>query len=137
MRDKYEFYKLKYDKYVLLIKSGNFYITLEKDAIVMHNIFDYKLNNKSNIIKVGFPITSLNKITSKLDNIEVNYLIIDNNIVFKNKFNKNNYNKYLENNTNDILKRIDVINNTLKNNASYSNINDILKDVEYILCKIN
>ena len=137
MRDKYEFYKFKYDKYVLLIKSVNFYITLEKDAIVKNNIFDYKLNNKSNIIKVGFPITSLNKITSKLDNIEVNYLIIDNNIVFKNKFNKNYYNKYLENNTNDILKRIDVINNTLKNNASYSNINDILKDVEYILCKIN
>ena len=62
MKNRYEYYKIKYKEYIILIKSGNFYVALQQDAIVLNNIFKYKLNISNNIIKVGFPINTLNKV---------------------------------------------------------------------------
>lgn len=39
----YKKYKQEYKEYVILLKSGTFYISLNKDAYVMHNIFNYQI----------------------------------------------------------------------------------------------
>ena len=54
MKHRYEYYKIKYKEYIILIKSGNFYVALQQDAIVLNDIFKYKLNISNNIIKVVF-----------------------------------------------------------------------------------
>lgn len=43
LKELYNKYKFDYKDYILLIKSGNFYICLNNDAIVMNNIFNYKI----------------------------------------------------------------------------------------------
>ena len=62
MKNRHEYYKIKYKEYIILMKSGNYYVALQQDAIVLNDIFKYKLNISNNIIKVGFPINTLNKV---------------------------------------------------------------------------
>ena len=138
MKNKYEFYKLEYKNYIILFKCGNFYISLNDDANVMNNIFNHKIVDNGSFMKTGFPISSLNKIITELEDKQINYLIIDNEIIHKMKFKNNNYNNYLTcNNYNLNFNRINLINKILKNNISNSNINDILNKIERIICKIN
>lgn len=137
MKEKYINYKNMYDNYILLIKSGNFYISLEKDAIVMNNIFNYKIVESSNIIKVGFPLSSIDKVKNKLINDNVNYLIIENDIIDKHKSKNNNYSKYLSNNYQIFFNRINHINSILKENINNKKMNEILFEMENILCKID
>lgn len=138
LKEKYTKYKNTYNKYILLIRCGNFYISLNEDAIVINNIFKYKIIESTNFIKCGFPLSSLSKIEKRLEELKINYLVIDNDIIEKEKYNKNNYNKYLTNNNYDILlNRINKIILILKNNLNNRNINFILDDIEDILCKIN
>ena len=68
MLEKYYKYKIDYKEYLILIKCGNFYECIDKDAFIMHKIFNYKLKKVSNTVKVGFPISNLNK-------IEANFLL--------------------------------------------------------------
>lgn len=138
MKNKYEFYKLEYKNYIILFKCGNFYISLNDDANVMNNIFNHKIVDNGSFIKTGFPISSLNKIITELEDKQINYLIIDKEIISKNKFKNNNYINYLEDNNHSLnFNRINLINKILKNNISNSNINDILNKIERIICKIN
>ena len=138
LKEKYTKYKNTYNKYILLIRCGNFYISLNEDAIVINNIFKYKIIESTNFIKCGFPLSSLSKIEKRLEELKINYLVIDNDIIEKEKYNKNNYNKYLTNNNYDILlNRINKIILILKNNLNNRNINFILDNIEDILCKIN
>lgn len=62
MIDIYNKYKYNYDNYILLIKNGNFYICLKSDAIVLNNIFNYKITETKKYIKTGFQLTSLPKV---------------------------------------------------------------------------
>jgi len=95
IKDIFYNYKMKYLKYIILIKSGNFYIALGDDAKIINNILGYQIKEFSNTVKIGFPIISLNKVLDKLDTLKINYMIIDKNVDLKKKYNKNNYNKYL------------------------------------------
>lgn len=138
LKEKYTEYKKTYKKYILLIKCGNFYLALNDDAIVLFSIFDFRIIESRNFIKCGFPLSSINKIEKKLDELEVNYLIITNDIVTKEKYNNNNYNKYLVKNNYDILlNRINKINSILKNNLNSNNMIGALSKIEDIICKIN
>lgn len=138
LKEKYTEYKKTYKKYILLIKCGNFYLALNDDAIVLSSIFDFRIIESRNFIKCGFPLSSINKIEKKLDELEVNYLIITNDIVTKEKYNNNNYNKYLVKNNYDILlNRINKINSILKNNLNSNNMIGALSKIEDIICKIN
>ena len=138
MKNKYEFYKIEFKNYIILFKCGNFYIAINDDANVMNNIFNHKIVDTGNFIKTGFPISSLYKIECELENKQINYLIIDNKIVCKNKLKNNNYNNYLKENNNTLnFSRINRINKLLKDNISNPKINDILNNVEKIVCKIN
>ncbi|MBQ8234301.1 MAG: hypothetical protein IJZ36_01795 [Bacilli bacterium] len=135
MKNRYEYYKIKYKEYIILIKSGNFYVALQQDAIVLNDIFKYKLNISNNIIKVGFPINTLNKILKTLDNININYIVLDKNILHINKNKTNAYNKYINNNISNYILRIKNINNILNQNI-YNNIDNVLDNIENIIYNI-
>ena len=121
-----------------MFKNGNFYISLNNDALVMNNIFNYKIIVISNYIKIGFPINSLDKVSTKLDELKINYIIYDKLIIQKIKFTPNNYKKFVkENNYLVYLNRIDKINYLLKDNIKNSNMDKILNKIENILCTIN
>lgn len=80
---------------MILFKSGNFYISFDEDATVLNEIFNLKINELKNNIKVGFPINSLDKYIKDLNNLGINYLIISNKeIIKKMSFNNNYYNEY-------------------------------------------
>lgn len=80
---------------MILFKSGNFYISFDEDATVLNEIFNLKINELKNNIKVGFPINSLDKYIKDLNNLGINYLIISNKeIIKKISFNNNYYNEY-------------------------------------------
>lgn len=63
---------------MILFKSGNFYISFDEDATVLNEIFNLKINELKNNIKVGFPINSLDKYIKDLNNLGINYLITSN-----------------------------------------------------------
>lgn len=137
MKDTYYKYKCDYNNYVLLIRSGNFYICLNEDAIVMNNIFKYKIIETTNIIKIGFPISIYSKVIEELINKKINYVLIDNDIVDKKKFKENNYLKYSTSNYSMYLNRINKLEEILKNNLNNKNINEMLNKIENIVCMIN
>ena len=137
LKELYSKYKYDYKEYVLLIKSGNFYICLNNDAIVMNNLFNYKIKESTNFIKIGFPINSLNKVLSNLENYNINYVILDKEVINKKKFNDNKYNNYnTKYNYKIYLSRIKRIDDILKMNLN-KNIGSILDEIESILCKID
>lgn len=137
LKDIYNKYKLIYKNYLILIRNGNFYLALNDDSIVLNNIFKFKITESKNILKCGFPLDSVYKVTNILDDLKINYLIINNDITDKKKYTTNNYLKYTNKNNYIILKKIDNINNILKLNINNSNLNNIINDIEGILCKID
>lgn len=137
IKEKYNKYKSIYRKYLIFIKVGNFYICLNDDAIVLNNIFKFKIIESKNFIKCGFPLSSLVKVINRLNNIKINYLIVDNDIIEKEKYTTNNYDKYNTSNNYIVLNRIDRIYSILKINVNNSNINDIINNIENIICKIS
>ena len=116
MLDKYLMLKETYPKSIIMIKSGSFYECLNEDAIVMNNIFNYKIKKFSKYIRVGYPINRLNYVTSILTKKCINYVIIDNSIINKEKFNYNKYNEYTSINIYDINIKLNTIYNYLNNN---------------------
>lgn len=133
IKDIFYNYKMKYLKYIILIKSGNFYIALGDDAKILNNVLGYQIKEFSNTIKIGFPIISLNKVIDKLDSLKINYIVIDKEIILKNKFNKNNYNKHLIKRSNE--DRIEDINLKLLDMKN-TNIDLLLTKIEGLLWKI-
>lgn len=94
LREKYRYLKREYSDYVVLIKSGSFYITYENDAIIFNKIFSYQnINNK-----VGFPIRSIDKIMNSLNEKNISYIIDnnDNSDILEFKAGKNEYLTYYE-----------------------------------------
>lgn len=136
MKEQYLSYKKDYANYILLIKKGNFYISLNNDAYIMNNLFNYKIIESTNFIKTGFPINNLDKIKNELINNEINYIVIDDVIIDKHKAKNNKYNNYLSNNYKIYLNRINNIDKILKDNIN-KDLNNILFEIENILCKIN
>lgn len=84
-----------------------------------------------------FPLKSIYKVIEILDNLEVNYLIVESDIIDKKKYTTNNYLKYSNKNNYILLNKIENIDNILKLNIDNSNINNIINDIEGILCKID
>lgn len=77
IKDKYNELKLNNFTSIVLIKSGSFYITFDEDASILNYIFSYQINNS----KVGFPLSSINKVKNVLDSKKINYVVFaDNNI---------------------------------------------------------
>ena len=54
----------------------------------MSSIFNYKINKLSNTFKVGFPINTLDNVINKLNDLNINYIVLDG---IKKEFKNNNY----------------------------------------------
>ncbi len=56
--------------------TGNFYIAIGKDAVLLNNLIDLKLSClKQEICKVGFPINALEKYTELIAEKEYSYIV--------------------------------------------------------------
>lgn len=136
MIDLFRQLKLEYNECIILFKSGNFYISFDEDAVVLNNTLKFKINELKNNIKVGFPINLFDKYKKALDELNVNYLVIENKeIVMKILFDNNNYNKYtgsvfdiisINNKINNICEFIKSINNIEIEKEIINQINNIL-----------
>ena len=95
MIDLFRILKLEYKEYVILFKSGNFYITFDEDSLILNKLFNYKILELKNNIKAGFPLNSLDNVISKLKELNINYIIIENkNIKEQYKCETNDFSKY-------------------------------------------
>ena len=81
MLEKYYKYKLDYRNYIILIKIGSFYECFDKDAFIINKLFNYKLKRINNSFKLGFPIKTIDKIILKLNELIINYLVVDEKII--------------------------------------------------------
>ena len=134
MIENYYKYKVKYKDYIIMMKYGNFYETLDNDALIMNKLFDYKLTKLSNTFKVGFPISSLNSVLDKLNKYSINYIVIDEDII--SEFEINNYSNYsfdlniIKYNLLTIKEITKYLNDNLLNNNITSKL-DRIKDIIY------
>lgn len=138
MIENYIDLKLTYKNYLIILKTGVFYISINEDAFILNKLFNYKIKEFNNYKRVGFPINSLNKILKRLDKLNINYIVYDDKIITKVNFTNNSYNKYKTdiNTYNNYLRRIKNINSILVDRINSNNLKDILGKIENILCTI-
>jgi len=93
LANQYLFYKNLYKETLILIHSGNFFYTFLEDATLMNYLFGYKIVDN----KVGFPISIIERIKSKLNCLKVDYVIVKNDDYYLNTFKDfNTYSKIRE-----------------------------------------
>lgn len=135
MIDLFRILKLEYKEYVILFKSGSFYISFDEDSLILNKVFNYKILELKNNIKAGFPLNSLDTVISKLEELNISYIIIeDKNIKEKYQSETNNFSKY----TSSVFKiisinnRIDKIVDKLKS-IDNNKIKNILDEIEIMI----
>ena len=138
MIDSYIDLKVTYKNYLIILKTGVFYICINDDAFILNKLFSYKIREFNSYKRIGFPINSLNKVLKRLERLNINYIVYDNKIITKVSFTNNSYNKYkIDINTyNTYLRRIKNINSILVDRINSNNLKDILGRIENILCTI-
>ncbi len=88
--------------YLILYKSGSFYKAFGKDAYLISAIFNYNIKMvDENVATCGFPLNSIMKVRTKIEELKINYILIDprNNyeVDLKEEFkNLNNYQEEFE-----------------------------------------
>ena len=116
-------------KYLIMYKGGGkFYNAFGINAFILHDIFGYKvLDNK----KAGFPDTNFDKVTSKLDEVRINYMIIysDKDPLYQ-EFNDNSYDSYY-NKAMKFMGELEKM-NILIEKIKIASEDDINKILEYI-----
>lgn len=137
MLDLFRQLKLEYQEYLILFKSGSFYVSFDEDAMILNNIFDYKIIELKNNIKVGFPLSLIDKNISIIESKKINYIMIENkNIVKKEKYKFNNFKKYYTSifEMIQVNSRIQTITNKLKKlSGSCDRFNEILDQIEVMI----
>lgn len=132
--------KLVHKLDIILVKIGKFYQVYGKDAYIISYLFGYKLKRVENVMVCGFPLSSVNKIISILEDKKINYLIVDrrNNYEVDERLdnkNLNNYTKYFEKAKKYISykTRIDNINNFLLENIDKEDFKNIIRKMEDVI----
>lgn len=65
-------------KDVCLFRVGNFFHAFGKDADIISYVFEYKIKEVDGKIRnCGFPVTCIEKTTKKLNELKINYLLLD------------------------------------------------------------
>lgn len=72
MKEKYFKVKGRYKDYIVFVKSGNFWNAFYGDAVILHYLTGYQLNNN----KLGFPSKVLNKVLEKIRALNINYILV-------------------------------------------------------------
>ena len=112
MIENYYMNKLKYNDYLIIMKYGNFYELVGKDALIINKLFNYKLVKLSNTFKVGFPVNKLEENILKIDNLNINYIVFDKEKeIISKSFENNNYFKYKLNE--EVIKRNNILINKI------------------------
>ena len=135
MIDLFRILKLEYKEYVILFKSGSFYISFDEDSLILNKVFNYKILELKNNIKAGFPLNSLDTVISKLKELNINYIIIeDKDIKEKYEVEDNNFSKYTSSvfEVISINNRIDKIVNKLKS-IDNDKVKEILDEIEIMI----
>lgn len=138
MIDLFRILKLDYKEYVILFKSGSFYISFDEDSIILNKLFNYKIINLKNNIKIGFPLGNIDIVLNKLENLKINYIIIDNKNIINKYENENNVFSNYTSSVYEVINinnRIEKIVDKLKSIDSDS-INGVLNQIEIIVDKI-
>lgn len=101
----------------------------------MNKLFNYKIVNLNNNIKVGFSLNNIDIILSKFKELNINYIIIkDKSVVNKYECNNNCFGKYTSS-VFDIISinnRISRIVDKLKN-IENNKIDDVLNKIECLI----
>lgn len=67
-----------HSNFVVLVKIGNFYHVYGKDSYIVSYLFNYQIKKiENNYSTCGFPLSSYNKVTAKLEEKRINYLSVD------------------------------------------------------------
>ena len=86
-----------HNKYIVLVKIGNFYYCYGRDSYIISYLFKYKINILKNYTySCSFPQNAINKVISVLENKQINYIILDrrNNYEIIEKSDNRNLNRY-------------------------------------------
>lgn len=124
MYDKYIELKNKNLDSVVMIKVGNFYHIYDKDIVIINYLLKYKIIDN----KIGFPVSSLNKVIGKLKKEKINYYIDDANFY---KFDDNKYQESYETSKSyyELSLEIDNIYNYLMNNIERKYIKRLITKI--------
>lgn len=133
--------KVVHPEHLLMYKIGTFYKVFGKDSYIISSVFGYKYNLvDENVPCCGFPVSSINKIRSKLEDMQVNYMMLDprNNydVDYEESFNNlNQYNKVFEKSYSRVknMKKINRISEELIMLMDRPNFKDIVRSVEDVL----
>ncbi|MBQ9314888.1 MAG: hypothetical protein IJ220_07900 [Clostridia bacterium] len=114
---------------IYIFRVGIFYNILNEDAKILNEKLGLKLTSLSpEIIKCGFPISSLDKYTKKLDELQLKYKVIDD---LPNNTNMEDFSNNIE-----IKKILNKIKNLDMNNTTFQQAFNILLDIQNKLKKI-
>lgn len=114
---------------IYIFRIGIFYNILNEDAKIINEKLGLKITSLSpEIIKCGFPISSLEKYTRKLDNLQLQYKVIDD---LPQNTNIVDYTNNVE--IKKILKKITELD---MNNITFQQSFNILLDIQNKLKKI-
>lgn len=74
VKEKFNLLKEKYNNYIVIVKDKGFYISFDKDAIIIWNLLRYKYKDNGS---VAFGISAYNNVIDALDRYSLNYVIVD------------------------------------------------------------
>ena len=108
---------------IIFRKSGNFYCVFDEDAIILHSLFKYKLKDS----RVGFPISSINKVIDKLNELHIDYKL-DNEVT---NFEDNKYDYVLIDSKNKLSLeyKIDEIMEKIQT-SDYNTLNKLIEVID-------
>lgn len=130
LNDVYLKEKIKYKKYIIMMRVGSFYEVYGEEAFIISNIFGYKIKKVGSSFRVGFPICAYNKVIDKLNSLKISYVIFDGDKI-KKTFKNNNYDTFFSGGS--IKDRIDKIYERLNNLKNDKDIVFILDNIEGLL----
>lgn len=138
----YEEVKKVHPKYVVLIKTGTFYETLQDDAYIINNLFGYAIKDKSSYVQAGFPKVVLPKVENTLEDKKINYLVLDRadnyDELERTDYEKlNKYDHFLEKGKREYkrLEKIEKYNKYLKNNIERKFMDKLLSNIGGLIDK--
>lgn len=126
---------------IIMIKMGTFYHAYGRDSYILSYLFNYQVKKiQTNYSTCGFPASGLSKVLSKLEELEISYIILNKSenyeIVEEEDFKgKNKYNEMYNKSYNYVSRknRIDSIYQFLLESISEEQIKDKILRIEEII----
>ncbi len=126
---------------IIMIKMGTFYHAYGRDSYILSYLFNYQVKKiQTNYSTCGFPASGLSKVLSKLEELEISYIILNKSenyeIVEEEDFKgKNKYNELYNKSYNYVNRknRIDSIYQFLLESISEEQIKDKILRIEEII----